>query len=192
MTWKELRHKINLGLVKFKREYGTDPDTLILGKNEFDILKKYCEEDPKNILRKDTDSEFRTDKIWNMEICVDKNSDSSMEMTRKIPDFFSYKEDVFSPYKMKTDIIVPIKFKEVFKSFILKQSDDDIGIQILITHCKDLTFEDFTRFQLHMCGKTKELAIAWSNYLFEIEKILNHGLEKEYLARERLEVLKEI
>lgn len=170
MELEELKHEINMGTTKFMRKYGKHPNILVLGKNEYDVLKKNCKE---NI------DGWSADKVWSMEVRVDENSDSCIRMMRKKPDIFSYEKDLFLPYRMKIDVLVPLKFKEDFKLFIVKQHGDDVGIQIFAARSNDLQKKDFTRFQLHICGKTKGLAIAWSEYLFEIERILNYGLKKE-------------
>lgn len=183
MEVKELKHRINMATTKFMREYGKHPNILILGKNEYDTLKKIGE---------DNSEEWSLGSIWNMEIRVDENIDSCIKMMGEKPDFFSYEEDPFSPYRMKIDVVIPSEFKEDFKLFIDKQYKDNVGIQILANHSNDLKRTDFTCFQLHICGKTKELAILWSNYLLEIERILNHGLKKEDPDRKRVEVLKVI
>ena len=180
MELKELKHKINIGILKFKRKYGKGANILILGKDEYDTLKK---------IGKDNSEGWSLGSIWNIEICVDESSDSCIRMMRKIPDFFSYEEDFISPYKMKIEMVVPLEFKEDFKLFIDKQIDNNVGVQIFKARSNDL--KKYTRFQLHICGKTEELAIAWSNYLSEIERILNHGFKKEP-NRERFEVLKVI
>ena len=181
MELKELKYKINMGLLKFRRAYGKHPDFLILGKNEYATLRETGE---------DNSEEWSLGSIWNMEIRVDENSDSCIRMIRKIPDFFSYEEDFFSSYRMKIDVVIPLKFKEDFKLFIDKQHNDGVGIQILTVCSNDFKKTNYTRFQLHICGKTKELAITWSNYLFEIERILNHGLKKEDPDRKRYAGLK--
>lgn len=178
MELKELKHRINMADVKFMRNYGKHPNILVLGKNEYDTLKKIGE---------DNSEGWSLGSIWSMEVRADENSDSCIKMMRKKPHFFSYEEDPFSPYRMKIDVVTPLEFKEDFKLFITKQHSDDVGIQILRTYSND--FKNYTRFQLHICGKTKELAIAWSEYLFEIERILNHGRKAEP-DREQLQVLK--
>ena len=181
MELKELKHKINMGILKFKRKCGKGADILILGKDEYDTLKK---------IGKDNSDGWSLGSIWNMEIRVDESSDSCIRLIRKIPGIFSYEEDFISPYRMKIDVVIPLKFKGDFKLFIDKQHNDDVGIQILTVRSNDFKKTNYTRFQLHICGKTEELAIAWSNYLSEIERILNHGFRKEEPDRERYEVLK--
>jgi len=178
---KELKHKINMGLLKFRKKYGASPNVIILGKNEYATLIKNIEEIP---------DEWTKGEVWNMEVQVDKDVDSCIRMMRKIPDFFSYEEDFISPYKMKIDVVIPSEFKEDFKLFIDKQYKDNVGIQILANHSNDFKKTNYTCFQLHICGQTEKLAIAWSNYLSEIEKILNHGFKKEDPDRGRFEVLK--
>jgi len=175
---KELKHELNMGILKFKKKYGKGPNILVLGKNEYATLIKNIEKIPDG---------WTKGEVWNMEVQVDEDSDSCIKMMRKKPHFFSYEEDPFSPYRMKIDVVTPLEFKEDFKLFITKQHSDDVGIQILRTYSND--FKNYTRFQLHICGKTKELAIAWSEYLFEIERILNHGRKAEP-DREQLQVLK--
>lgn len=170
MEIEELKRRINMGTTKFMRMHGKHPNILVLGKSEYDVLRKGCKGFPDG---------WSLAKVWGMEVRMDENSDSYIEMMRENPDFFSYEEDFFSPYRMKVDVIIPLEFKEVFKLFIVKQNDDDVGVQILTTHYNDLKRKNYTRFQLHICGKTKELAIAWNNYLFEIERILNHGFKTE-------------
>ena len=180
MEFKELRHIINMGLVRFQRMYGARPDTLILGKNEYNVSKEISE--------KNTD-DWSIDKVWGMEVILDENSDDGVEMTRKVPDFFLHDENFLAPYGMKIDIVVPIKFKKDFKSFILKQSNGDIGVQVSITYYKDLMFKSFTRFHLSISGKTKELVTVFSNYLLEIGKILNYSFKEENFTVERLQLL---
>ena len=73
---------------------------------------------------------------------------------------------------MKIDVVLPIKFRAAFTSFIGKQSDS-IGVYFVKTR------EDVSRnsndvyYHIHVTGMNKDVVEAWVNYILKIIELLN-------------------
>lgn len=69
MTWKELKHEINMAMLDFKRTYSLECNILILGKKEYEVLQG---DEAAKSFDVGSDEGFvdgEVAQIWSMRIC---------------------------------------------------------------------------------------------------------------------------
>ena len=162
MDWKELKHEINMKMVEHVSKCGKKADILKLGKSQYGIFKNRL-----------ADLDMDEGTLWGMRVYEDKREDGIV-LGRLNPDFFGYKNDPFSPYKMKVDVIIPKEVEKDFNEYIehvRKWNDRNFGIKLSAV-CKGPSGDKNIRFQMHVCGTDKKIVEAWQAISYEISRVL--------------------
>ena len=163
MDWQELRNKINRKMVEFRREHGKPADTLVLGKKEYAVLE----------------ANVKDGTLWSMNVRLDEDKDSYIELVGKKINFLKIVEYPFTPYRIKVEVVMPSKLKVPFVSFLDGQNASNVGVQIVgggvemnRTSWDNRRFlsKDLIYYQVSVKGPNKDMVYAWVNYLYEIEK----------------------
>lgn len=165
MDWKELKHEINRKIVEFQREYGKEADTMVVGKEEYAVLKA----NKNNNAILDMYGEDRT--FWSMKVRLDETKDSYLELVGKKVNFLKIVDYPFTPYRIGIDLLIPTRLRVPFVSFLDGQNASDFGVQIVGGGKeKSRINKDLVCYRISVKGPNKDMAHAFINYLYEIEK----------------------
>jgi len=183
MGWKELEHNINRGMTEYFKAIGKKPNIIILGKEDHDVLVNHFSSQPKSVWDVITGAPHHNNDVnhlsmWGMEVHLDASKESVMEFDRKEQDFFNLAdEESFNTYRMKIDILIPLKFRAAFTSFIGKQSDM-VGVQFVKIREEISRDSNDVYFHIHVAGMGKGVVEAWVEYIVKISELLK-SKEKE-------------
>lgn len=168
MDWIDLTHKINGKMVEFKREHGRSADTLIIGREEYDIL-----EANKNsgLVDPGIDGNYS---LWSMNIRLDEGKNSHLELVGKKMNFLKIVDYPFipSPYRQKIDVVIPSKLRVPFVSLLASQAGSEIAARVVGggKEVKGKINKDLAYYQINVEGINKDVVFAFVNYLYAIEK----------------------
>lgn len=153
MDWKELQHEINMEIVKFEREQGKNPNTLLLGESEGKVFK--------NADRSD-EFDYNADRIWGMHVSVSDDVDTLIKVSRDESVVEDKPEDI-GEHVIRVSIYVSAEFVECFKSFIDIQIKDSSGIRVSAWATHMSSFNTDKMFNIRIGGLDKDAVNTFGN-----------------------------
>jgi hypothetical protein len=153
MDLKELQHEINMEIVKFEREWGKNPNTLLLGESEGKVFKN---------ADRFSEFDYNADRIWGMYVSVSGDVDTLIKVSRDESIVEDKPEDI-SEHVIRISIYVLAGFVECFKSFINIQIKDSSGVRVSSWSSKVSSFHNDKMFNIRIGGLDKDVVNTFGN-----------------------------
>ena len=167
MDWKGIKHRINMKIVNYFRKHGKNPNILLLGKSEGQLLKDVSDGDYK-----------AGGYLWGMRVDMFDGVDSLVKVSWDESIAEDKPEDV-KEYVIRVSMYVPAGFVECFKSFIDIQIKDSSEVRVSSWGSKISSFHNDKMFNVRIGGLDKDvvntvgndISNLWSMYVHIINDI---------------------